>query len=202
MKTKSLFKGLLLVAVLVLGGATSYAKGKIMVTPYLKTSYTIISAEPALEGLYSLSIISANGQLVYSSNKVENGAYFSRVFDFSKLEDGEYKVRLRSKSNNVTEEKFLIKDGILVTKETTQEVSPADVRIWKASDILYISHLNKNLNKMIVRLEDNNGSVVYDNSIPAMLTYSGKFNVSSLPKGNYSLSFVTGNKVFTYDFTK
>ncbi len=202
MKTKSLFKGLFLVAALVLGGATSYAKGKIMVTPYLKTSYTIISAEPALEGLYSLSIISANGQLVYSSNKVENGAYFSRVFDFSKLEDGEYKVRLRSKSNNVTEEKFLIKDGILVTKETTQEVSPADVRIWKASDILYVSHLNRNLNKMIVRLEDNNGSVVYDNSIPAMLTYSGKFNVSSLPKGNYSLSFVTGNKVFTYDFTK
>lgn len=206
MKTKNVVKGMLLLAAVVLSSASVFAKGKISVSPYPKSSYAVISVEPSVEALYSIAIFNASGDVVYSSNKVENGAVFSKVFDFSKLEDGEYRVRLRSNGNPVVEERFTVKNGALVSGDfkakAEAEVTAEDVKIWKKSDVVYVSHLNRNLNGMVVRLVDSRGSVIYDKSIPAELTYSGKFNVSSLPKGNYSLSFVSGNKVFNYEFKK
>ncbi len=202
MKTKNVVKGMLLLAAVVLSSASVFAKGKISVSPYPKSSYAVISVEPSVEALYSIAIFNASGDVVYSSSKVENGAVFSKVFDFSKLEDGEYKIRLRSKGNPVVEERFTVKGGALVPSDLKADVTAEDVKIWKKSDVVYVSHLNRNLNGMVVRLVDSRGSVIYDKSIPAELTYSGKFNVSSLPKGNYSLSFVSGNKVFNYEFKK
>lgn len=202
MKTKNVVKGMLLLAAVVLSSASVFAKGKISVSPYPKSSYAVISVEPSVEALYSIAIFNASGDVVYSSNRVENGTVFSKVFDFSKLEDGEYKIRLRSKGNPVVEERFTVKSGALVSGDLKADVTAEDVKIWKKSDVVYVSHLNRNLNGMVVRLVDSRGSVIYDKSIPAELTYSGKFNVSSLPKGNYSLSFVSGNKVFNYEFKK
>lgn len=202
MKTKNVVKVMLLLAAVVLSSASVFAKGKISVSPYPKSSYAVISVEPSVEALYSIAIFNASGDVVYSSSKVENGAVFSKVFDFSKLEDGEYKIRLRSKGNPVVEERFTVKSGALVSGDLKADVSAEDVKIWKKSDVVYVSHLNRNLNGMVVRLVDSRGSVIYDKSIPAELTYSGKFNVSSLPKGNYSLSFVSGNKAFNYEFKK
>lgn len=193
---------MLLLAAVVLSSASVFAKGKISVSPYPKSSYAVISVEPSVEALYSIAIFNASGDVVYSSNKVENGAVFSKVFDFSKLEDGEYKIRLRSKGNPVVEERFTVKSGALVSGDLKADITAEDVKIWKKSDFVYVSHLNRNLNGMVVRLVDSRGSVIYDKSIPAELTYSGKFNVSSLPKGSYSLSFVSGNKVFNYEFKK
>lgn len=204
MKRKSVNKGVLLLAALVLGSASAFAagKGKIAVAPYLKTSYAVISAEPAVDALYSIAIFDPWGQVVYSSNKVENGMIFSKLFDFSKLEDGEYTVRLKSKGNNTIEEHFVVKNGALLNEKASVEVSAADVKIWKDSEFVFISHLNRNLNDLIVRMVDERGTVVYDKSLPAELTYSGKFNVSTLPKGKYLLSFHSGNKSFNYEFAK
>lgn len=202
MKTKSVLKGVLLIAAIVIGSASVSAKGKISVAPYLKTSYAVISVEPTVEDLYSVAIFNSFGEIVYSSNKLENGATFSKLFDFSKLEDGEYKVRLRGKGITSVEERFIVKDGALASVDASKDVLATDVKIWKRSDYVFVSHLNRNLNAMVVRLEDARGSVIYDKTLPAELTYSGKFNVSSLPKGNYALSFVSGNKVFSYEFKK
>lgn len=204
MKSKIVNKGVLLLAALVLGSVSVFAagKGKIAVAPYLKTTYAVISAEPAVDALYSISIFDPWGQVVYSSNKVDNGVIFSKLFDFSKLEDGQYTVRLKSKGNSVIEEHFVIKSGVLLNEEDSSDVSATDVKIWKDSEFVFISHLNRNLNDMVVRLVDERGSVIYDKSLPAELAYSGKFNVSTLPKGNYSLNFHSGNTSFNYEFAK
>lgn len=202
MKSKKVTKLLFLVAVIAFAGTSVFAKGKISVSPYLKTSYAVISALPSVEELYSVSISNVSGEVVYSSSKVENGAIFTRLFDFSKMEDGEYKVRLKSKNNATIEERFIVKNGTLVSENSIKEVADADVKIWKNNEFVFVSHLNRYLNDMVISLEDERGSVIYNKNLPAELSYSGKFNVSSLPKGNYSLSFVSGNKVFNYDFKK
>lgn len=202
MKCKKVTKLLFLVAVIAFAGTSVFAKGKISVSPYLKTSYAVISASPGVEELYSVSISNVSGEVIYSGSKVKNGSTFTRLFDFSELEDGEYNVRLKSKNNVTIEERFIVKNGTLVSGNILKEVADADVKIWKNNEFVYVSHLNRNLNKMVISLEDERGSQIYNKNFPAELSYSGKFNVSSLPKGNYSLSFASGNKVFNYEFEK
>lgn len=202
MKTKNVFKGMLLTAAFVFAGSSVFADGKISVSPYLKTSYAVVSVSPAVDDFSSLAIYNSQGELVYSSDKVESGVGYTKLFDFSKMEDGKYKITARNNKANSVEEYFTVKSGNVVSESRTNSVSEEDVRIWKNSDYVYVSHLNRNFNSINVTLEDERGSLIYEKSFPAELAYSEKFDVSSLPKGNYSLSFVSGDNVFNYEFNK
>lgn len=202
MKIKNSLKVLLLVATVFTGAVSASAEGRVTILPYAKTSYALIAAEALPTEAYSVAIVNSIGEVVYSSNRNVAGSVFTRVFDFSNLEDGKYKVRLRSKKGLLHEEAFSVKKGSLTKGSSMAAASESVVKIWSNDDFLYVSHLNHELNGLFIRLEDARGSVLYNSSLPSDLTYTGKFNVSALPKGDYKVSFVSGNKVFNYDLRK
>ncbi len=204
MKLRNTMKSLLLLAAVFASSLAVLAKGKVAVVPYLKTNYTLIAAESADAEFSSFAILDGYGETIYSSRRVASQAVFSKVFDFSNLADGEYKVRLHVKSGSMLEEKFLLKSGALAPTSFSEmtEVSDSDVRIWSDKDFLFVSHLNHAMNPTVINVKDARGSVVYKNTLPAELTYSGKYDVAALPKGNYTISLLSGSKVYNYEFRK
>jgi hypothetical protein len=204
MKLRSKMKSLLLVAAVFAGSLAVSANGKVAVVPYLKTNYTLIAAESADAEFSSVAILDAYGETVYATRRIASQAVFSKVFDFSNLADGEYKVRLRAKSGSTLEEKFLVKSGALAptTFSEMAEVSDNDVRIWSDKDFLFVSHLNRAMAPVVINVKDARGSVVYNTTLPADLTYSGKYDVAALPKGDYTISLLSGSKVYNYEFRK
>jgi hypothetical protein len=204
MKLRNTMKSLLLVAAVFAGSLAVSANGKVAVVPYLKTNYTLIAAESAGAEFSSVAILDAYGETVYSTRRIASQAVFSKVFDFSNLADGEYKVRLRAKSGSTLEEKFLVKSGALAPTAFSEmaEVSDNDVRIWSDKDFLFVSHLNRAMAPVVINVKDARGSVVYNNTLPADLTYSGKYDVAALPKGDYTISLLSGSKVYNYEFRK
>jgi hypothetical protein len=200
MKLKNKMKSLLLVAAVFAVSLSASARGKVAVVPYLKTNYTMISAVPAESVSYRVVIMNKMGETVYSSNvKIEGGTAFSKLFDFSKLEDGEYKVRMMSRKGGSFEETFSLRNGILTIKAAEKEdLSEIDVKTSKNEVVLLAS----NLNELLVKMEVVTKSAFLDSPLPSELNYYGKINVASLPKDGYVMSFVSGNKVINYEFRK
>ncbi len=204
MKFKNTMKSLLLVAAVFAGSLAVSANGKVAVVPYLKTNYTLIAAESGEAEISSIAIMDRFGETVYSSRQVASKAGFSKLFDFANLSDGEYKVRLRVKSGSALEETFLVKNGMVASKSFSEmvEVSENEVRIWSDKDFLFVSHLNRAMRPVVINVKDSSGSVVYKHTLPADLTYSGKYDVAALPKGDYTISLLSGSKVYNYEFRK
>lgn len=176
MKMMNVIKGMLLLTAIVVGSTSVFAKGKIIVSPYLKTNYAIIAVEAVDSELYSVVITNSNGDVVYSSrNRNVNGNNFIKLFDFTALEDGNYKISFKSKGVPTIEERFLVKNGVLVPKESTKDVASADFKIMKKH-------------------------AVSRSSRTSGLAYTGNSIVSSISEGSFLLSFVSGNKVVGYEF--
>jgi uncharacterized protein (UPF0333 family) len=204
MKTKNTLKFLLLVAAVFAGSLSASAKGKVAVVPYLKTNYTLIAAESGAEEFRSVAIMDKFGETLYSTSRVSSNAVFSKVFDFSNLSDGEYKVRLDLKSGPSLESSFMVKNGGVASDSFSEmaNISENDVRIWSNKDLLFVSHLNRAMRPVVINVKDSRGSIVYNNILPSDLTYSGKYNVAALPKGDYTISLESGSKVHSYEFRK
>jgi hypothetical protein len=163
----------------------------------------LISAIPVALDVYSVSISQAYGDVVYHSGRISGNEVYSEVFDFSQLSDGEYTVRLKGKSADVSETSFEVKDGAVSAGVSEKgEVAPEDVKIWSKDDMVFISHINRYGHNLKVKMVDSFGTVLYNERVPAESTYSAKFNIATLPKGDYTVSFVSGDDVFTYEFEK
>jgi hypothetical protein len=204
MKLRNTMKSLLLVAAVFAGSLAVSANGKVAIVPYLKTNYTLIAAESANAEFRSVAILDAYGEVIYSRGRVASQFVFSDLFDFSRLTDGQYKVRFRVDSGNVLEESFRVKDGVLAKDLLPQIAADSnnEVRIWSDKDYLFVSHLNRAMIPVVINIKDSRGSVVYEKTLPTDLTYSGKYDVASLPKGDYSISLVSESKVYNYEFRK
>ena len=172
---KNVIKGMLLLTAIVIGSTSVFAKGKIIVSPYMKTNYAVISVEALDNGHFYVEITNSNGDIIYYRNKIVNGVIFTKLFDFYSLEDGEYKISLNRKGVITLEEYFKVKKGVLVRNESAKDTAGADFKILK-------KHTS------------------YGKSRSSGLDFSKKSNVSLISEGSLLLSFVSGNKVVGYEF--
>ncbi|WP_088653235.1 hypothetical protein [Geofilum rhodophaeum] len=203
MKMKTGLKGVMLGALLFAGSIAASADSKIVVLPYHNTSYTLVAAEVLDSNVRSLAIVDDMGETVYVSRPDAMAGRYSKVFDFSRLTDGTYRVRLRSKAGVVSELPFAVKNGTVdVAKSEMVPASENELKVWNNEDYLFVSHLNRALSPAVITLEDSYGRVLYNQNLPANLTYSGKYNVEALPRGEYKVNIVSGSKEFSYAFRK
>lgn len=203
MKMKTGLKGVMLGALLFAGSIAASADSKIVVLPYHNTSYTLVAAEVLDSNVQSLAIVDDRGETVYVSRPAAIEGRYSKLFDFSRLQDGTYRVRLRSKAGVVSEVPFAIKNGAVnIAKSEMVSAADNELKVWTNEDYLFVSHLNRAMSPAVITLEDAFGRVLYNQSLPADLTYSGKYNVEALPRGEYKVNIVSGSKAFSYAFRK
>jgi len=197
MKTKNL-KGIVLGVILFLGASSAFATGNVRINPYLDTDLSIVSIINPTESALKLKIYDTEGNLYYSK-KVSGETTDQKLFDFSYLEDGVYKIVLTGNKVNV-EKKFEIENNKLIS-EKQNEI--AEKTLFRSEDnnlfVTYLSFENKNFNLSIL---DSFGNEVFVESYNSEPTFSKKFNVEALPKGEYKVRLISNDKEYNYAFRK
>jgi len=200
MKTRKFLWSAFLGVLLCFGSVSASAQGKVSVMPYLKTDYVVVSVLNEEPADFSLKIRDNSGNVFYSSMKVSGTLHYNKIFDFSDLDDGAYEVVLKKSDQAVLTDAFSILDGKLHSAEKKSE--KLNAQVWSSKDYIFVSYLNKGADAYSMRIADETGDLLYESFLPESLTYSGKFDVSSLPSGRYVLSLTSGKNASRYEFTK
>jgi len=202
MKAKKFLSVVVLAVLMVAVVTPSSAKGKITVYPYLDTNYALVSALSEEVVDFSVEIKTSNGEFIYSSGKVGSSDHFNKLFDFSELGDGEYVAVLKGSGKTFLKDEFTVSNGKLVHEVADKKAEELAARVWTKNDLIYVSYLNKSFEAYSMKVEDKSGNVLFESALPKDLTYSGKFDVSSLPSGTYYVSLVSGKNSSSYAVRK
>jgi len=207
MKKVSLIKGLALGVMFALTTVASAGNGegenaKVSIAPYLNTNYSVLSVANSSDKTAFLTILDTNGEVLYKE-WVSKGGLTQKILDFTYLEDGEYKVSVKIKGLEEIKETFIVKDKKISVKGKEVVVSAESKAFVKLVDnILYVSHLSFGSPAFGISISTETNEEVFTKTIEGKETYSGKFDVSELPSGEYNVNINSGEKVFNYAFSK
>jgi len=191
-------KGIVLGVILFLGANAAFATGNIRINSYLDTDLSIVSIINPTQATLRMNITDATGNLYYSK-KVSSATTAQKLFDFSYLEDGVYKIELTGAKESI-EKEFEVANNKLVNAEVKQNTAKTMFR----SDannlfVTYLSFENKDLN---ISITDEFGKEVFTKNYTSEPTFSKKFNVEALPEGDYKIRLISNNKEYNYAFSK
>lgn len=113
---------------------------------------------------------------------------YMKKYDFSNLPSGEYEVEVRTK-NGVSKEVFQISAG----QTNAVYFKPA---IQVEPEMVKVAFLNRVDTPVSLKLYNQDGKVLYEESVASQATYSKGLNVAKLLPGQYSLAIVGDN--YTY----
>jgi hypothetical protein len=161
----------------------------------LNGSRAAVTLTNVSEGKYTISIESQNGENVYYNANIDSPEKFAKVFDFSRLEDGEYTVIVNLK-NEVKEKQFAIKNGeIKVTNKITE--SP----VFQSNDTKAMVELaNANNQKVNIKIYSPEGKELY--SVVEGKYIRKFFDFKNVEKGKYTVLVSTDENSFQFDFIK
>lgn len=199
MRTKNLnLKGIVLGVVLFLGANSVFASGDIKINPYLDTDFSIVSIINPTESSLKMKIFDTDGNLYYSK-KVSSETTDQKIFDFSYLENGTYKIVL-SGEKEIIEKEFKIADNKLSTDKAEDVAEKTLFRTEENS--LFVTYLSFDNNNFNLSILDAFGNEVFEESYDSKPTFSKKFNVEALPKGEYKVRLISNDKEYNYAFRK
>lgn len=199
MRTKNVnLKGIVLGALLFLSTSSTFATGKIKINPYLDTDLSIISIINPTKSELRMKIYDKEGNLYYSK-KVNSTTADQKIFDFSYLEDGIYKIVL-SGAEEKTEKEFII-EGKKLKVENNNEI--AEKTLFRSeNNNLFVSYYSSENKAFRISIIDALGNEVFEESYTSAPTFSKKFNVTALPEGEYKVRLISNNKEYNYAFRK
>ncbi|MFW5726346.1 MAG: hypothetical protein ACOCW4_00625, partial [bacterium] len=109
--------------------------------------------------------------------------------NFSSLPSGEYVVEVKTK-NGVSTEAFQISAG---QKESVY-FKPA---IQLEEDVVKVAFMNRIASPVTLKLFAENGRLMYEETVASQAEYAKGLNVSKLQPGQYSLSLMGDNYVYS-----
>lgn len=113
---------------------------------------------------------------------------YMKKYDFSNLPSGEYEVEVRTK-NGISKEVFQISAG----QTNAVYFKPA---IQVEPEMVKVAFLNRVDSPVSLKLYNQDGKVLYEESVASQATYSKGLNVAKLLPGQYSVAIVGDN--YTY----
>jgi len=173
----------------------------LMATGNLKVNILPINSETAVVAIsnaeasnFQISIANNKGEVVYYKETDSASNDYRKIYDFSDLENGDYKLSV-TVDVLTTEREFSIKNQNISVGKEKNHIEPF---FTYKDGILKLSFLNfsqENLN-----LNFYNGSeLVYTKSIGDEFSVQEGFNLSKLDKGVYSVLLSTNDKSYSYN---
>jgi len=209
MRTNKLIKRLGLGVMLVLISAVAFAgegdkpTGMVSIHKYLDTDFSIISVSNLADKNAIFSIKDENGSTVYKE-WVNKAGIEQKILDFSRIDDGIYTAELKVKGHKEVSKTFIIQDHQLSSGKETNLSSSKQLKsfFYLTDNTLTVSHISFGSRSFDVSISDEIGDDIYLKSFSGNSTFSRKFDVSSLPCGDYTVSINSGNKEYSYAFRK
>lgn len=142
-----------------------------------------------------ISIKSAYGITVYKTEIKENGS-FSKVFDLSKLEEGNYTTELE-KEFEIIVKSFSVTNGTAVFKNEKTVFKPV---IRTENDLVLISKINFNEEPIKIALYYDNEVIYSETTEDAQNVLNRVYKISTEIKGDYKVVIKTNERSFTKEF--
>lgn len=209
MKTNKLIKRLGLGVMLVFISAAAFAgegdkpTGKVSIHPYLDTEFSIVSVSNVTDKNAVFSIKDENGLTVYKE-WVNKAGIEQKILDFSRIDDGVYTAVLKAKGLKDVSKTFVILNHQLSSETEETKLSNNQLKSFfhLNDNTLTVSHISFGSKSFDVSISDAIGENLYAESFSGNSTFSHKYDVSSLPSGDYTVSINSGNKEYSYAFRK
>ncbi|HEY3370361.1 MAG TPA: hypothetical protein VGK10_05895 [Prolixibacteraceae bacterium] len=167
---------------------------KVNIVP-LTSEKAVIAISNTTASNFQITIENENGETVYYKETGSESKDYRKVFDFSNLESGAYKLTA-SIDGATTERSFSIdKRQIAVGKE---KVSLEPYFAYKEG-ILALSFLNFSQESMVLNFYDRNNELVFTKEIGDSFDVNKGFDLSKLANGEYSVVLSTENRNYTYN---
>lgn len=172
----------------------------LMATGNLKVNILPLTSETAVVAIsntvaanFQISIENEKGEVVYYKETEADSKDYRKVFDFSNLDKGDYKLSV-SIDGMSSERTFRIADtNIAVGKEK----SLLEPYFAYQNGILKLSYLNFPEDNLSVNFYDEN-TLVYSKSIGDKFNVTEGFDLSKLDKGAYSVVLSSESETFSY----
>jgi len=195
MKTIKTISKLAMLFAFVAFANTLMASGNLKVNILPLTSETaVVAISNTAASNFQISIENEKGEIIYYKETGADSKDYRKVFDFSKLEAGDYKLAA-SIDGSTTERSFKIGNkNIAVGKEK----SIMEPYFAYKEGVLKLSYLNFSEENLSLNFYDTN-ELVYSKKIGDKFNVNEGFDLSKLNKGNYSVVLSTDSKSYTYN---
>jgi hypothetical protein len=190
---KTILKVTFLFALVVLAN-TLFAAGnlKVNIIP-LNAEKAVVAISTLANSNFNITIVDDKDQIVYYQENMNPDETYSKVYNFSNLEDGTYKLTVVS--DNLTAERQFKKSHqmIKVGKETTtlEPFFRYDGNILRCS---YLNFETENTTLLFYQKDQ----LIYSKNIGKNFNIQQRLNLSKLSKGNYEAVLCAGSKTFSY----
>jgi hypothetical protein len=134
------------------------------------------------------------------SETVKDVKNFTKKYNVSRLDDGNYKMIITKKTIR-TVQPFSIQHGD-VTMSTEDKKEKFLPTISFSNDRLDVNVLLRNYSNIIVKLYDNEGREVMNDKQMAEFKLNKRYNLSNLLSGVYVAEVTAGDEIFRYTITK
>ncbi len=171
-----------------------------MATGNLRVDILPLTAERAVvaisnnaESKFEISIENAFGEMIYYKETEGSMADYRKVYDFSKLESGNYKL-IVSIDGAASEREFSINSNEINVGKMKSVVDPV---FTYNNDVLRVAYLNYPGEKMKLMLYDSN-DLIYNKALENSFSVNAGLNLSNLKSGNYQAVLTAGDETFNY----
>lgn len=190
---KTMFK-VTLVFALFLAAHTVWASGNLSVNIQpISAEKVVVAISSLTESNLKITVEDQKNRIVYYNETSEPKGDYRKIFDFSELENGSYKLSVVSK-NLTAEREFQISKGeVKVGKEKTT----LEPFFGYEDGLLRYSYLNFDNENVTMYFLDKN-DLIYSKEIGNTFNVNEALNLSKLKKGDYSVILSAGEKEFTY----
>lgn len=176
------------------GKVRSAKAAQVYMQPLNKDYHAAVSLVNLEEGIYTLTIESGNGVNVYYDAVLKSADSFAKIFDFSRLEDGEYTVRV--KGDEGTAERHFVIEGGKVKVFYNEVAEPVFKTVGQKAIIMMP---NENNNNYSISVYDTNGEQLYATSENGT-SIKRMFDFSKVENGKYQILVSSENNKFSFDF--
>ena len=172
-----------------------FAAGNLKVSMIaLKNVKAAVAISTLSNSNFNITISDEMGQIVYYQENTDQGDIFRKVYNFSNLEDGTYKLTVAS-DDLTTERQFQKTRGCICVGDEKTTLVP----FFSYKDNLFrCSYLNFNKENIVLHFYGNNQEI-FSKRIGNEFSIQQVLNLSKLNKGNYNAVLSAGNKVFSYN---
>lgn len=191
---KTIFK-IMLAVVLCIFTTAVFASGNLRLNILPMNEEKALVNISALSGVnFNVTITNEKGQVVYYQEDSGSDQIYRKIFNFSELEDGTYRMKVAC--TDLSTERFIEKkrDKITVGEENTTQSPFFGVE----GNILKCTYLNFDNDNITLHLYDRSEEL-YLKSLGKNFNIQHALNLSQLKSGRYEAVLTAGNKQFIYN---
>jgi methionine-rich copper-binding protein CopC len=146
----------------------------------------------------TISIMNNEGATVHT-DKAKSIKAFSKKFNLSSLEKGEYTLKVTLEHCKITQLFEVTKKGIIVKETNRKEVYAPTI---KEEDHKFDIIIPTIKNKYSVLVLDANGNTVFEETQKGLTQLNKRYNMTNLTKGEYLLQVSIDGETYYHNFAK